>query len=313
MRMRILDWLRRLLGRLEGLLGFGRDTHRGGHEMTTVGPAFAKMRSTLDSLPRDGSVAAAERSSYGEIAKAAHTQADWAIRAVADHMRGLERQLVVPVMTRSPWTTARGALEAAAIAMWLLEDISTATRLGRSLTLRLEHLRSEGTYFRDDLQRRPDVSSLAQAIRHVDARETRLVDRATQLKIPIKRDRSKQRVIGFGAVMPSITDLADQQLGEGSTYRLLAAAAHGRSWAIIALSLRRVMIEGDLQMEESLAPESAGWLIVSTIDWFARPVWKYFHLNGWDLRSLEVIYEKAYDEALFLETTRFWRTARSER
>lgn len=295
--------------------------------MTTVGPAFEQMRSTLDSLPtavgalmdemgmapREGSVAAAERSSYGETAKAVHVQAERAILRVADHMRGLERQLVPPVMTFAPWTTARGALEAAAIAMWLLEDINSMTRLGRSLTLRLEHLRDEGTFARDALERRPDVSALAETIRHIDTREKHLVERATQLKIPIKRDKSKRKVIGFGTGMPSITNLADQQLGEGYTFRLFAAAAHGREWAATALSLRPVMIEGVLQMEQSLTPEKAGYLIVSATDWFARPVWKYFCLNGWDLQSLEAIYEKAYDEALFLETTRFWRTARSER
>ena len=127
---------------------------------------FLELRRTLASLPTavgrlmddmgeplGESVAANERSIAGEMAKAAHVQAGLSITIAADHMFALERQLTEPVMTFAPWTTARGILEAAVVALWLLDDVDLMVRLSRSMTLRLEHLESEMTYVRDSINR----------------------------------------------------------------------------------------------------------------------------------------------------------------
>ena len=280
---------------------------------------FDRFKGTLNSLPqavgrlmdemaepREASRAAKERSEAGEMAKASHVQAELAITVAADHMFALERELTEPVMTFAPWTTARGILEAASAAMWLLEDVDLQTRLARSMSMRFLHLEDEETYVRDAHKRDPKMSSFVEALPHIKARVEHLRREAAQLKIPEKKDRH-DRLLGFGEGMPNATDLTDCYLTEGGTFRLLSASSHGRTWANLALSLRRVRLQGKLAFQQHLAMDSARFLIISALDWFARPVWAYFRLNGWDLQQLSSILEAKYDEAALVEDQRFWR------
>jgi hypothetical protein len=280
---------------------------------------FEKLRDTVSGLPsavgllmdemaepRNGSQAAKERLAAGEIAKAAHLQARIAIIVAGDHMFALRRQLVEPVMTFAPWTTARGVLEAAASAMWLLECDNVTTRIARSLSLRLRHLEDERTYVLDAGQRHPKVSSFVEAAPDIEARIQRLEQQARKLGIAPKWNK-RQQLIGFGEGMPNITELVDSQLQEGGTYRLLSAAAHGRTWANLALGLKRNVSQGRLVLQQSLTLNAALFLVVSSLEWFSRPVWAYFELNGWDLERLRTVLEAEYDKASLRPATRFWR------
>ena len=284
------------------------------------GISFDKLRSTLGALPRaigrlmdetagpnEGSRAAEEFGKAGELVKAAHVQAELAIIVAADHMAALERQLTEPVMTFAPWTTDRGILEASSTAMWLLADVDLKKRVERSINLRLRHLEDQEIYVRDALKRHQDVPSFVEALPHIKARVQHLIEQAATLDIPQKRDR-RGRLIGFGEGLPTATELADSQLDAGGTFRLLSAVAHGRTWANLALGLRRFVSEGTPKVEQQLTVDAARFLILSALDWFARPTWADFKLNGWDLKRLATILEGIYDQAALVEKTRFWRT-----
>ena len=209
-------------------------------------------------------------------------------------------------MTFAPWTTARGVLEAASAAMWLLEDVDAKTRMARSLSLRLQHLDDEAVYVRDASTRHPDVPGFVDALPNIEARVEHLKKQAARLGIREKKDR-RGRLIGFGEGLLNITELAENQLGERETFRLLSAVAHGRTWANLALGLRRLPAEGKIAVEQHLSEEAALFLIVSALDWFARPVWAYFEFSGWDLTRLADKFEQIYDQAGLVGTTRFWR------
>jgi hypothetical protein len=221
-------------------------------------------------------------------------------------MGALERALTEPVTTFAPWVLGRSVLESASVALWLLDlEIDPKTRISRSMSLRLSHLVDEAKYARSALERHPEAAEhFEQAGPDVERRIRGLVTQAEKLHVVVKRDKNK-RVIGFGAGTPSVTELADT-LGEGATYRMLSAAAHGRTWAQLGLSLRR--IKGALAVEQHLSVESALFLIASSVEWFARPVCNYFVLNGWDLKRLQSILEFAYDRIGLREERRFWRT-----
>ncbi len=281
--------------------------------------SFSQLRGLLSSFPQavgelmdefgepeEDSSAAEERLAAGELAKAAHVQAQLFVTIVADHMAALQRELREPVMTFAPWTTARCALEASATAMWLLDEVDLKTRLSRSFTLRLRHLRDEMTYVRDSLQHHPEIRDFGEAVPYICARIAHLRTEADRFDIQEKLDR-RERLLAFGEAMPSTTTLADRYLDEGGTYRLLSAAAHGRFWASLALGLSVKQMGGQPVVEQSLTLGGATFLAISTIDWFAKPVWAYFQLNGWKLDRLIAVLEGTYNQAELHERTRFWR------
>ena len=206
-------------------------------------------------------------------------------------------------MTFSPWTTARGVLESASTAMWILQDVDFKTRMARSLALRLEHLDDEAIFVRDARRHHPHVRSFVEAIPYVKGRIHHLEEVAARFEIPAKRDR-RGRLIGFGSAKPSSTDLAEQGFGEGGTYRLLSAVAHNRTWAASMVSLRPV--DTGVSVEQHMTVEAARFLIVSAVDWSARAAWAYFRFNGWDLQKLAAVLEANYDQAALVRQERFW-------
>jgi len=258
--------------------------------------------------PRKGSRAAAELATYRgtKAVQTAYAQAEIALTVAGDSMGALERALTEPVTTFAPWVLGRSVLESASVALWLLDlEIDPKTRISRSMSLRLSHLVDEAKYARSALERHPEAAEyFKQAGPDVKRRIRGLVKQAEKLEIFVKRDKN-ERLIGFGAGTPSVTELADT-CGEAATYRMLSAAAHGRTWAQLALSLRR--IKGALGVEQHLSVESALFLIVSSVQWFARAVWNYFVLNGWDIKRLQLVLEAAYDQVGLREELRFWRT-----
>ncbi len=285
---------------------------------------YKRMLETLDFLPRAlgelrndnqdrwraGSQAEEESATFpdAEAVLTAYAQAALAITVVGDNMSAIERALTEPVMTVAPWVLARAVLESASVAAWLLEpNINATTRVSRSMSLRLKHLRDQLTYARSALERRPVAQEdFKVAIPKVEDRINGLSVEAQKRGIIPKLDK-KGKLIGFPDAVPAFTDLADA-LGEGDTYRLLSGLAHGRSWAILPLAMRNAgVVAGVPIVEQDLSAASAIFIMSAVAEWFSKPVWNYVLLNGWDLSRMKGVLEKAYDQLHMVDETRFWR------
>lgn len=285
---------------------------------------YRRMLETLDFLPRAfgdlkddneagwraKSQAAEESATFPdtEAVWTAYSQASLAITVAGDNTFAIERALTEPVMTVAPWVLARAVLESASVAAWLLDPkIDARTRVSRSMSLRLEHLRDQLTYARSALARHPEADKdFTKAIAAVKRRINGLPIVARKRGITPRHDK-KRKLIGFPDATPAFTDLADN-LGEGDTYRLLSGLAHGRSWAIMPLAARNAgMVAGVPMIEQHLSAKSAIFLISGVAEWFSKPVWNYVLLNGWDLGRLERILEEAYDRLHMVDDRRFWR------
>jgi len=288
---------------------------------------FARIRSVLGVLPEavgkqmddHGNRPNADSQAVAEFAKCAdseaprtlYSQAGIALVVAGDNMFALDRVLTEPVMSFAPWVLGRTILEAASLAMWLLDPtVDLETRMSRSMSLRLSHLRDQATYARTAPRRQVEAEDqLTHAVSHVAERVKSIEMQGRQLGIPLKRDK-KGRLIGFGCGMPPATQLADI-FGEASTYRLLSGLAHGRMWAQLALGMRRTRSD-EPAVEQHVTPVAALFLVVCAVEWFSRPAWNYFQLNGWDVIRLAATLERAYDQVGLGEHTRFWRMAARE-
>ena len=285
---------------------------------------YRRMLETLDFLPRAfgdlkddneagwraNSQAAEESATFPdtEAVWTAYSQASLAITVAGDNTFAIERALTEPVMTVAPWVLARAVLESASVAAWLLDPkIDASTRVSRSMSLRLKHLRDELTYARSALVEHPEADEdFTKAIAAVELRINGLPMIAQKRGITPGHDK-KGKLIGFPDAVPGFTDLADA-LGEGDTYRLLSGLAHGRSWAILPLAMRNAgVVTGVPIVEQDLSANSAIFIMSAVAEWFSKPAWNYVLLNGWDLGRLERILEEAYDRLHMVDDRRFWR------
>ena len=267
---------------------------------TSLRPFF----DTYDSQWEQGSLADKEAASFPdpEAVATAFSQAFIAIIVGGDHIAALDRVLSEPVMTFAPWTSLRMVLESSSTALWLLDkDISAKERVTRSMALRYEHVQDQLRFVRDDPKHKEDVQTIILAVEH---QLLNIQNAAEERNINLKSDRNG-RVIGVGNGVPSVIDLCRLTLGEGWTYRLLSGVAHGRTWASLALGLRRV--EGVNAVTQHLDPLKAALVIVDGITWFSRAVWAYSDLAGWDMERLKGVLEEQYDHAHLTAETRFWR------
>jgi hypothetical protein len=229
-----------------------------------------------------------------------YSQVGLILQSAADHVRALERMLTEPMMTIAPWTIGRSILEATALAMWLLEvPLERHARVARSMTLRLNDLREQLTLAHA-------VDGLQLNVPQIERRIEIVVSQAQKLGLIGKTDR-KGRVLSFGESIPSGSELAKRAFNAEMMYRLLSAAEHNKSWAIMQLSNRRV--DQNL-LEPHLPVEGAIVLLLLSVEWYAHPVWNLFTLNGWDLNSLASILESQFDQAGLNEARKFCRTLR---
>lgn len=284
---------------------------------------YASMVAALDSLPHgfgamydeskgrwlDGSRAEAEAAEYPDAVQTAYAQAFQSITVAGDNIGALVRALTQPVLTVAPWVLGRTILESAAGATWLVDlDIDAKTRVSRSMSLRLSHLRDEATYLRSALKEHPEAAEdFNKALPQVEQRIDELPAVTRQRGIDPTHDKTG-KLIGFAAsTTPSFTDLADY-IGEESNYRLLSGLAHGRIWAFLALAGRYTgRTEGRPTIEQYLSANSAIFLIAAATEWFSKPTWNYAQLMGWDLERVKVLLEQVYDQIRMVEELRFWR------
>jgi len=141
--------------------------------------------------------------------------------AAGDHLGAIlliRRGRILPSFAL--YTLLRGGAEATVRASHLLDlSIDHRTRLARALTERFVNIEEQGKVLED--------------AQHEAARVAHLVQRAEALSIPVRRN-DKGKVIAFGRPRPSLTDLFEAALHEGTlAYRVLSAYAHSMQWVLL--------------------------------------------------------------------------------
>lgn len=246
-----------------------------------------------------GSVAEAEyRVADRESLHSAYVQGYMLLEATADHTFALTRLLVEPVQTIAPWTCVRAALEASAIACWLLDHhIDSHERIGRSIALRCEGLE----------QQRKLARSLrdAETEESVDSRLCEVEELALALGYQERQGKGGRR-IRVGPPMPSTTAVIAQTLDQEATFRILSAMAHGHTWALVRLGFEAPDRTDPTVIGKALSLDSAAVLLMTAADSLALPVWSEACLFGHDSSRLSRILERSYSDMGLNKTRHFW-------
>jgi hypothetical protein len=246
-----------------------------------------------------------------ETVMTAYSQGSMLNEVSADQLIAFTKTITEPAQSIAPWTCVRAVIEASALASWLLSpSIDISTRISRSFAFRYEGLSQQEKFLRSI----HDNIGLERASAQIDKVE----QKAIGLGFTQVLDKHHRR-IGIGQVMPGVTDIVGQTLGEEDTYRLLSAMAHAHPWALQKLSFHRVTSEDEVFLErgtqtvvvrafeKNLDLTSVMYLCSKAIICFARPVWYKFQLFGWDLAQLQDILENTCNILQLKEDQRFWR------
>lgn len=245
--------------------------------------------------PNSGSLGAIELQTFErtESILTAYSQGVTLIEVAADHLYALTRTLTEPMSSIAPWTLARAVLESSALSCWILTTkISAKSRVSRSFALRYEgffqhlnYLRASGQFI--------EATKLNERIEEVEAL-------ALTMGFSKLRNAKGNRT-GIGQVMPSITDIIRDTLGEEANYRLLSAMAHGHHWAFGPLSFKKIGAT-DIQrnpimiMEKYMPVEAVLWLCSNVIIYFTQPIKLQSELYGWEMEQLNVFIHSAFNE-----------------
>ena len=237
--------------------------------------------------------------------EAAHSSGVQSLWVGADHAAALARALTGEWLSYSPWSLARAVLESCSVSSWLFDpDVGYQERVSRSLNLRLRDLTGQIRYVKNETELPEEVR------RYAERRIEHLRDEAKLLGLAEKVNRNG-KFIGFSEGIPSLTRIIDEfdmKRPEPSLgYSLLSAAAHGESWAVRSLGSNTTLGESRAISVGSLRPEYAMLLIIHAVQEFSYPAWEVFVLFGWDLRVVESILNKAFDQVRITESLRFWK------
>jgi hypothetical protein len=261
--------------------------------------------------PTPDSQAINERNSFPreESVASAHSQGWLLFEAAADQLIGLTKLLTEPVQTIAPWTSIRALIEASGLAAWLLNpSVDVRTRVQRSFAFRFDGLTEQVKF----LRALGNKMELAQAISRIDYVE----QLALELGYPrIEKDGKRT---GIGQVMPSITEIVQQELDQEAAYRLSSAMIHVHSWAITQLSFKTLeevtkVVNGEdgssfliTALEKHMDPRSVVYLSQNAVVSFTRPVWCQSILFGWNMDILRNIFNRNFDMMSIGENKRFW-------
>lgn len=282
--------------------------------MDEMPKVIRELAITYNYRPSAGSQASQELSNCPnkEILEVAYNHGARQFLLVAsDHMSGLRRALTPSqgVLSCTPWTCARGALESCSTGVWLLDTkIDSKERITRSLNLRLQNLDIQKKLAHKDLaQGVESTQQNSNVIRKIEARIKYLRKESYKLSIAEKKNK-RGKFLGFGSGLPSISARIASTLNADYDYAMLSSAAHGNEFATLSLSVKVIeQTKNRLIATPCLDPKNAVYLILLVIEWFARASWTYFSLFGWDLERLQSILEKEYNRADINEESRFWR------
>lgn len=268
-----------------------------------------------DDEPRPGSPASRERDRCPdlELLDSVYAQARQLVfLASTDHLDGLVRSLTGQMLSCTPYTCARGVLEACATAIWLMDDgITYKKRIERSLNLRLDGVRSQ-TRFRDKVERQSQGERdewLSQNPRH-RAQERIDYFRACAKRMRIPERRKGDRFIAFGSPMPTITDRIRLSLDAEVDYSILSSVTHANTAVLPQLSGSLHPTDKGLLLKPGLAPPMAIWLICNVIQWQSRAAWGYFRLFGCPLDGVIELLETTHGRLGIKPKLRFWTEGR---
>jgi hypothetical protein len=236
--------------------------------------------------------------------KTALSQANIALATSADHLEALDKLVGEAQYAVAPWTCARGVLEAAAIATWLLDTTIDATeRVGRSLALRFATLQEQ--------RKMANAAGDNQKVQTIDKRIESIEAMATQFGYSPLRD-SKGRRTGIGQVKPSITDLVQQQFDFGKLYRVLSGVAHSDAAVVSQLGFMKTgaLTPDGVVAQRAVPKEIQSLLLANAVAIHTRGVWLRVVQYGCDAAETAVILEKRYDQFDLANTdpVRFWRS-----
>lgn len=235
-----------------------------------------------------------------ELLHTAYSMGTQSWEACADHIFCFQECIKEPVKTVGIWTVVRGAMEAAAIATWVLNpSISAHERVGRQFAFRYEGLSGQLKLAKENGD--PTVISNLEA--RIDAVETRAVG----LGFP-KLEKNGKRT-GIGQHWPLITELTDTSLGMKKRYRMLSGVAHGHHWIMQGVCFRIVDLpNGEKALEKHLSPETLLILLQTCFECFAKVVFNAFALFEWELQPLRDLLNQHCDKAGYMGS-RFWNAA----
>jgi hypothetical protein len=247
-----------------------------------------ELQSVLGAMgtsPRAGSPADQEIRAFlcPVSVKTALAQANTALEASADHLEALDRLVGEAQYAVAPWTCARGVLEAAAIATWLLDSrIDAKERVSRSLALRFSTLQEQ--------RKMANAVGDSQKVQAIDKRIESIEAMAIQLGYSPLRD-SRGRRAGIGQVKPSITDLVQQQFDFGNLYRVLSGVAHSDAAMVSQLGFMKTGIHtpDGVVAQRAVPKEIQSLLLANAVAIHTRGVWQRVIQYGCDAAETAVI------------------------
>jgi hypothetical protein len=197
----------------------------------------------------------------GEFVEVAFKLATLALVVADEHAAGVEWALFKDRNAFVALTCARGALEQASRAVWLLDPALTAeSRAERAVALLLQDHEDEMKAWGSDA--RPESKA-----KHAEVRD--LIDQR-------KKERDDAGLTSVS--VPSHTGLAKDMIGRETEYRVYAAAAHGMSWALDRLGFR---LDDKGVPTPQLTEQVADAIATDTLQFLARPMRRYAKMSGW--------------------------------
>jgi len=251
--------------------------------------------------PQGKSVASSEieGGEYSEEAQTVCSQGCLLVESTGDHALAVSRLLEPPLLTVAPWTSVRGALEAAAYGCWLMDsDIAVRERVARSLAFRYGGLlhQKKAAYSMGD----------ENGVRHAKGRIQKIKEDARRLGFEEKIDK-KGRVVGVATALPSSTECIRDNLFNEVGYRILSSIAHSHPSAMISVSFRAKNESEPALLSKNLSVGSACWLLMTGADAFSAIAWRQASYFGYDLEEFRHSLDEIYDGMGIRKKSRFWQ------
>lgn len=241
--------------------------------------------------PAQDSAAALELVSFPKrgLVLTSYSQADMLLEVGSELVTCFIRTSAEPALPIASWSSVRGVIESCALATWLLDpNIDVRTRVQRSFALRF-----------DGLDQQIKMMHIANRLENVEA-ISRRIDEVEQEAISLGYEAIKNRKgqrNGIGQVMPSVTSIVGEALGEEVTYRILSAVTHAHHWAVHRLNFDllpmddpavnpSVIAPGLRALKKAAKPVCFGYLADQAMKAFTTPVLYKTRLFGGDYALL---------------------------
>lgn len=259
-----------------------------------------KVWAEYEHKPFPNSIAAKELSSFirPESIGTAYSQAATLIEVAADYAFALKSTLTEPAQSIAPWTCVRGCLEAASLSMWLFDTkIDAKERVKRSLAFRYEGLDQQAK-LAETTKGKVDPKDIRQRIDQIE-------QLAQELGYPRVLNKRNKR-IGVGQEMPSITKIVTEMLNKEQNYRLLSGMVHAHPWALqhfgfIQTHSDQMIFENvkGAYFEKHISLDSTNFLCIETIQCLFEALKMNFDLFGWDIKPIALATKSAVDQIQF--------------